>query len=146
MPVVSGEATREKRPIIVLLARATEARAEALEEQRQAPEMRAVNALIDTGASDTYIERSLADDLDLDPVGEVDVHGVTAGGKPEKGIVFRVRLLHAGVPAVELIPSARVIAVNDLSRFDSQILLGRDLLARGILVYDGPQGRFTFAF
>jgi hypothetical protein len=107
--------------------------------------MRPVEALIDTGASDTYIERSVAEDLDLDPIGEVVVHGVTSGDAPGRGIVYRVRLLHAGAPAVDLSPATRVIAVDDLGRFGCQLLLGRDLLARGVLVYDGPAGRFAFA-
>jgi hypothetical protein len=146
MPVVSGRASREDRPIALLLAWPTEARLEALREAGRGVETRAVRALVDTGATDTCIERSIAEELDLDPVGEVDVFGVTSNSGPEKGIVFLLRLTHAGAPAVDLIPSGRVIAVEDLSRFDAQILMGRDLLARGVLVYDGPQERFTFAF
>jgi hypothetical protein len=146
MPIVSGRATYEERPIIEFLARPPEARIELLREQGRPPKMKVVRALIDTGANDTCIERSLAMELDLDPSGEVEVHGVTSGTGTETGIVFRVQLFHAGVPAVELSPSARVIAVKDLSRFDARILLGRDLLSRGILIYDGPQERFTFAF
>jgi hypothetical protein len=146
MPVVSGRATREIRPIVLLLARPTEARSDALKEEGREPKMQEVRGLVDTGATDTCIERSVAEGLDLDPIGEVAVFGVPSSSGPEKGIVFRLRSTHAGVPAVDLIPSARVIAVEDLSRFDAQILLGRDLLARGVLVYDGPQERFTFAF
>ena len=146
MPFVSGRATSEDRPVIILLARPPEARIDLLREQGREPKMKAVRALIDTGANDTCIERALALELDLDPVGEVEVHGVVSGTGTETGLVFRVQLFHAGAPAVELAPSSRVIAVKDLSRFDAQILLGRDLLSRGILIYDGPQERFTFAF
>ena len=71
---------------------------------------------------------------------------MVSGTGTETGIVFRVQLFHAGLPAVELAPSSRAIAVKDLSRFDAQILLGRDLLSRAILIFDGPLKRFTFAF
>jgi hypothetical protein len=146
MPVLSGLATPEERPIITLLVRPTEARAEALRAQGREPKMIEARVLIDTGATDTCIQRSVADELDLDVVGEVDVHGVSQGVRPERGIVFRARFFHAGVPSVALSNSSRVIAVDDLSRFDAQVLLGRDLLSRSVFVYDGPAGRFAFAF
>jgi Aspartyl protease len=146
MPIVSSWATRDDRPIMMLLACPTEARSDALAEGGIEIKMKSVRVLIDTGATDSCIERSLAEELDLDPIGEVDVHGVTSGGVPETGIVYRLRFFHAGVPAVELASSVRVVAVEDLGRFDSQVLMGRDLMAKGVLVYDGPQERFTFAF
>ncbi|MEA2633052.1 MAG: hypothetical protein QOE66_3271, partial [Chloroflexota bacterium] len=59
---------------------------------------------------------------------------------------YRVRLFFAGVPSVELASTARVIAVEDLSRFGVRMLLGRDLLSRCVLLYNGPLGLCTFAF
>jgi len=146
MPVVGGLATREDRPIITLLVTPTEARSEAMRDQGREPRMIEAGVLIDTGATDTCIERSIADELDLDVVGEVDLHGVTKGTGPETGIVFRARFFHAGVPSVALSNSSRGVAVDDLSRFGARVLLGRDLLSRGVFVYDGPAGRFAFAF
>jgi predicted aspartyl protease len=146
VPVITGRASGEDRPIIRLLARMTEARAEALRESGREPETREILALIDTGATESFLERTVAEGLGLDPIGEVAVHGVTTAGGPETGIVYRVRLFHAGVPAVEFASATRMTAVESLARFGVHMLLGRDLLARGILVYNGPDERFSFAF
>ena len=67
-------------------------------------------------------------------------------GQGAMGTVYRVRLFFAGVPAVELASSARVIAVETLSRFGVRMLVGRDLLSRCVLLYNGPHGLCTFAF
>lgn len=146
MPIVIGRAAGNARPIVTLLVRPTEARRDALKESGQQSRMRTAEALIDTGAPLSYIQRSQADELELDPVGEKDVFGVVTGDRPELGIEYRIEILHSGVPAVALISSVTVIAINDLSRFGAQILLGQDLLARCLFVYDGPNERFSLAF
>ena len=104
-----------------------------------------VQVLLDTGARTSLITRALADELQLESSGERDVFGV-AGNLVVPGTLCWVRLYFAGVPAIELASAAPVIAVQDMSRLGVRMILGRDLLSRCILIYNGPENRHTFAF
>jgi hypothetical protein len=131
---------------VELLVAATEARADALRDAGlPVPLPVVVTALLDTGASQSFIMSEVASELGLEPSGVKDVFGVGTS-VPGAGTVYRVRLYFAGVPAVILASTAPVIAVEDLKRFGGRMLLGRDLMRRCLLLYNGPHSLCSFAF
>lgn len=145
MPNLTVKVAPDRPPVIDLAVAPTRARAETLEAlAERVPLPVVVSAMLDTGARTSLIAAQLAADLSLDPMGVQDVLGVGAA-IPEEGVVYRVRLSF-GVGPVELAPWARVVAVEDLSRFGVRMILGRDLLSRCVLIYNGPKGDCTFAF
>jgi hypothetical protein len=92
------------------------------------------------------IVREIAEKLGLQPSGVRDVYGVGSGDTPVAGVVYLMRVIYVGVPALDLATAVPVIAVDDLSRFGVSMLLGRDLLSRCVLIYNGPEERGTIAF
>jgi hypothetical protein len=145
MPNLTVKVAPDRPPVIDLAVAPTQARAEALEARAErVPLPVVISALLDTGADISLIAAQLAADLSLDPTGVQDVFGVGAA-IPKQGIVYRVRLSF-GVGPVELAPQAQVVAVEHLSPSGVRMILGRDLLSRCVLIYNGPQGDCTFAF
>jgi len=78
------------------------------------------------------------------------VFGIGSGGSPIPAASFAVSLAFvAGPPAFLAAPALLVSAVPDevLTGFGVKVLLGRDFLARVVMiVYNGPEDRLTLAF
>ena len=145
MPNLTVEVGRDRPPIVHLFFAPTEARADALRGAGEpVPEPIHVAAMLDTGAAATCITEALARRLGLEPGGEMTVHGLGAG--PGVGASYRVRVYFSGASAPELVSSLAVIGVEDLDTFGVDALVGRDLLSRCLLLYNGPHGVCTFAF
>ena len=99
-----------------------------------------VSALVDTGASRTAIASKLATELGLEPDGKFQVRGVTGAKMVNSYTVDFV--LRFG-------PQSMVVNNFEVLEFDSgnfpyQVLLGRDVLCRGVFTMDFA-GRFTFS-
>lgn len=146
MPNLTVEVAADQAPVVELVIAPTEARAEALKAAAgPIPPSIVVLAMLDTGAAISLITHRIAEQLNLDPGGERSVFGVAVAAT-ETGVVYRVRLFFGGMPAVQLASTAQVIAVEDLTEFGVSMIVGRDLLSRCLLLYNGPDGRCTFAF
>lgn len=97
-------------------------------------------ALIDTGASLSAVDDGVVRALGVAPVGQTQIH--TAGG-----IVFlplypvRFSFPGIGLPAITF----RRVVGSPLQSQGIVALLGRDVLANFILVYNGPAGTFSLA-
>ena len=95
-----------------------------------------VSALVDTGASSSFISRQLARELRLL---RVSIHGRFVHDMEGKHEVedYEAELMIGDLG----IPSPRVLW--GFHRFDSflQVILGRDILANLNMVYEGPVGR-----
>jgi len=113
---------------------------------------RAVNlkALIDTGASVTGIDEGVLDQLGYPPIGVSSL--ATPSGTSQTG-VYMVRLVipsqrdpgfPPNIPRI-VIDNVRVIAVK-LGKQPYKVLLGRDVLSRMVLVYNGPQALITLGY
>ena len=105
---------------------------------RPVPQPIRVSALIDTGASQSVIQAGLAEQLHLNPVGMAAIHTASAADVP--CALYDVRLalpsnVVAGLVAVE----------TSLAGQSIQVLIGRDVLQQGVLVYVGYTGTFTFS-
>jgi predicted aspartyl protease len=101
-------------------------------------------ALIDTGATRTCVDNNLLNQLGMQATGTVTT-GTAAG--PTSQLLYPAKL---SVPGARLeIDFGSVIGVNlsgqSIAGQDVVVLLGRDVLSRCILVYNGPGGLFTLA-
>lgn len=97
-------------------------------------------ALIDTGATMTAVDTSVVAALGVNPVGVVPVG--TAGG-PATQPVYPIRLQIQGVGLV--LNFSRVTGAP-LKPMNLVALLGRDVLSRMILIYDGPSSEYVLTF
>ena len=97
-------------------------------------------ALIDTGATSSAVDVSVVTALGVNPVGTAQVG--TAGG-PTTQPVYPIRMQLQGVGLT--INFSRVTGAP-LQQMGLVALLGRDMLSRMILYYDGPNSEYTLAF
>lgn len=97
-------------------------------------------ALIDTGASYTCIDLGIATRLNLIQTGMVQ-GGTAAGINPHP--IYAAALRFKGLGLQEEDP-IQLLGVQ-IAGQGIQALIGRDLLSRMLLIYDGPKGRFTLA-
>ena len=97
-------------------------------------------ALIDTGASQTSISPQLAAHLKIPPRGKIRVQGAT-GAMPVNS--YHVDLMLSFGPQSVVAPSLDVCEFDPGSA-SFQVLIGRDILCRGVLTMDFD-GHFTFS-
>lgn len=104
------------------------------------PAAKLVEALIDTGASDSCIDEELAQQLQLPLIDQEDGSGI--GGKE----TFNVYLGHIRIVALGIIQYGRFMGVKlRAGNQPHQALLGRTLFQGMILFYDGRDGSVRLA-
>jgi len=101
----------------------------------------AVSALIDTGAAATVITPETAKMLGLRSVGAISVHTPTTID-PVECRQFHINFYLAGNFAIENILAIEAPLTGQAFR----CLIGRDILSRGALAYDGVNNRFALSF
>ena len=99
-----------------------------------------VQALVDTGASQTSISPQLATQLALRPRGKVTIQGAT-GSTPVNA--YHVDLI-LGFGAQSIAVANLNVCEFDPGRAPFQVLIGRDIICQGVLTMDFA-GRFTFS-
>jgi len=95
------------------------------------PEVIEAMALIDTGASLTAIDTGITDRLKLMPIDYVNVSSVTEAGV--RAPIFDVDLIIE--PNQLVVPNIRVVELSLGGGI--QCLIGRDILSRMLLIYNG---------
>jgi predicted aspartyl protease len=95
--------------------------------------------MIDTGASLTVIREELARDLGLQPTGTTTIN--TPSDTNVRCYKYAIQLLLPNDISFE-----RPVLAVPLKGQHIDCLIGRDVLARGILVYIGPDNLFTLSF
>ena len=96
-------------------------------------------ALIDTGASATVIQSGIAQQLNLQPVGAVQINTPS-----HAGIACPVYAIQVVIPGVLL--QFEITAIEaPLQGQGIGALLGRDILASCVLIYQGWVNSFTLA-
>jgi hypothetical protein len=103
-------------------------------------------ALIDTGASITSFDASVVTQLAINPNGLAMVG--TAGG-PQQQLTYQARFSFPGTPLPGF-EHPRVLGCNltgqtVLNQQPMIALIGRDILARAVLVYNGSAGMFSLS-
>jgi hypothetical protein len=117
------------------------------------PQRIELRALVDTGAYNTCISSGVLRRLGMPAIEKFPLLSATTGGDAQMCDAFDVSI---AIPlpsvsrrrptATELrIPAARVVAI-ELEGTPIDALIGRDLLKRCLLVYDGHSNRFMISF
>jgi predicted aspartyl protease len=109
------------------------------------PEVIRVHGLIDTGASCTVIDANAIASLQLTPTGSILVHTPSTGANAAAFAQYDV-LLSIYHPTHSLVIGTIPIVTSDLAATGIQALIGRDVLAKCLLVYDGVASHFSLAF
>jgi hypothetical protein len=103
--------------------------------------------LVDTGASNTVIDVSLIAPLGLAATGAAMCHTPSTGQQALPFNQYDVMIFIPGAPgAPAWIIEALPIMECDLSAQGIQGLIGRDILDKGILIYNGLSNQFTLAY
>lgn len=112
------------------------------------PPMQQVQALIDTGASGTCVDPLVLNALQLQPTGITPMLTPSTGITPVDADTYDVSVVIASIqgqlPLV--IPNMAVSAAELFLAQGFHVLLGRDILQRCILTYNGTIGLFMLAF
>lgn len=131
----------EVGPVIPCEIRVPKARADWLVRQKaQVPQAIRGEILIDTGAATTCIDEAALKQLGLLHVAETRM-STPSGEAPAKVYVCGVAFPGSNMPSID---SLQVLGV-DIRRQNLIGLIGRDLLSRGILVYNGGMGYWSFS-
>jgi hypothetical protein len=115
----------------------------------QVPTPQQVSALIDTGASDTCVDPAVLNALGLSPTGAATVNTPTTGTNPQIQDQYDVSLFIPGATATDLplvITALPVISSELLAAMGFHALIGRDVLSRCLLAYNGTMRHFTIAY
>ena len=101
------------------------------------PSSISLNALVDTGATDTIISTGKIDGLGLNPIGAQPVIGV-GHTRTTYYSMYRVGLSLFGVEYNDT-----TVTVLPINIHQTDCLIGRDILERCVFLYDGPGGSFS---
>ena len=122
-------------------------RAALIKEGFTVPDIQAVRALLDTGASGTCVDPSVLEALKLTPTGTIQIHTPSSGSTPAEAEQYDVGILVPGQqnqhPLIEdTVPvTSAVLSVQGIGA-----LIGRDILSRCLFIYNGASSSFTLAF
>lgn len=121
--------------------------ARASAETASSVKMRIAQALIDTGASCSVVDPSLIEPLGIKPVSVSKAHTPSTDGKPISIPVYDVSIYLVDNEKTSKVweRSFPVMCAN-LRAQGIDMLLGRDVLAECLLIYDGRFGSCTIAF
>jgi hypothetical protein len=113
------------------------------------PDIVPIQALIDTGASATCLDLSVLKALSLTPTGSASIETPSTGGKPFIADQYDISLI---VPPADLnqipliVETLPVVCVSIFDSFGYHALIGRDILAKCVFVYNGSMKFFTLAY
>jgi hypothetical protein len=103
-----------------------------------------LRALLDTGASHTCVVRGTIAPLGLSPTGQGQMSTPSTGSAPAACDVYDVSLIIIHPALSKLISAMPIIECGPLAG-PYEVLLGRDLLAHCLLVYNGPSNAVSLA-
>ncbi len=136
-------------PIVNAQVNVSEGRRTALEAQgTPVPPPRVVRALIDTGASFSSVEPMVLTALGLTATGTIDFVTPSTGQNVVTTDTYDVDIvIYKGPNDPPLsMPNLRVAACELYLKQGIHALIGRDILSKCILLYNGEVNQFTLAF
>ena len=104
------------------------------------PQPVAVTALVDTGAFSSAIDRNTARRLGLQPVGAILISSPGPVPRPVRVLQYAVQIV---LPTLDAVDITVIEAQVDET---IQAVLGRDILAHAIFIYNGFSGECTISF
>jgi hypothetical protein len=103
--------------------------------------------LIDTGASVTCIDPSIIAQLELSPTTRATVHTPSSGQGGHECNMYDVSLaIFMDSGQLHLASLTIPVAEAELSHQGVDALIGRDVLSKALLVYNGVAGEFSISF
>ena len=138
----------QQAPIVVMLVGVSAARQQALTAAGQPlPAPQNIRAMIDTGASHTCIDPMVFTALGLQPTGSTPMLTPSTGPTPIDADTYDVSILIPnGAQQGLLIPNMAVSASELFVAQGFHALIGRDILQRCVLTYNGASAIFTLAY
>lgn len=135
-------------PLLKARFTVSEARAAALvREGMELPNVPAATALLDTGASCTCVDPSILAALGLTPKGEADVLTPSTTEGPERADEYDCGLfIFAETTENPYFVRNIPVLASPLRQQGIDALIGRDVLAKCVLVYNGSTSIYTLAF
>lgn len=112
------------------------------------PAQQYVRALVDTGASFTSIDPAILALLCLTPTGTIDIVTPSTGHGTHTPDTYDVDFMIGAGPQDTSLPisNLRIASCDLFLRQGIHALIGRDILGRCILHYNGETGLFSLAF
>lgn len=113
------------------------------------PNVVQIQGLIDTGASGTRVDPSVLTTLGLTPSGVATVNTPSTGNKPHTADQYDVSIFIPGSGPTQsplVVANLAVICAELLQAQGFHALIGRDILSRCLLSYNGTEGVFTLAY
>ena len=114
------------------------------------PAIQCVPFLVDTGASHCLVDENIIAPLQLFPISGALVHSVSAGATGIKRPIFDLSLLpYSQNPGQGWLHGSVSVTAEPASSFRGvpyRGLIGRDVLDRCSLFYDGPAKKFRISF
>jgi hypothetical protein len=149
MPVIRGSLTPADGPLVQVrigLSRPVQIARQQAGQVTPAPLV--VTALLDTGAECTCIEQALVPRLAL-PLHTTGLTNIPALGGVTGSLRYTagVTLMHpSGKHGQHLVVQALAVTAVSLGAFGVDAVIGRDVLAQCVLIYDGAAGTFTLTY
>lgn len=144
MPLLNEVITAEG-PIINMVVATSEPRSRALRHAGlPIPEQLTIPAMLDTGASTTCISMVVVQALGLSPTGSALTHTPSTGLTPASVDMYDVAIAITN-PEVRVISMTLPVLGIDLSQQPIEALIGRDVLSKCLLVYDGLRKTISLA-
>ena len=140
-PPPSPNLFQQVGPVLAVQIEVPQALAKQLAAQGQAvPQPVTGFALVDTGATISAVDQNVIGQLGVSTIGLANMG--TAGGPQQQNLYpIRMVLTQLAFPLeFEAVPGAALAGTGFIA------LLGRDVLTRMILIYDGPHGEYTLSY
>lgn len=146
MPILNAQIDPDG-PTVRIAVGASRPRIAALHRLGQAvPQPRLIRALLDTGASCTAIDSNVLRSLDLTPTGTVAIHTPSSSGSGHRCDQYDVSIVLINAPDVHVMSFTIPVIECDLTAQGIEALIGRDLLDRCLLIYNGPVGVLSLSY
>lgn len=134
-------------PMILAAVGVSESRRKALTDAGHSlPNLEMVNALVDTGASGSVVDPAVIAPLGLSPTSYISVHTPSTNGQPVQQPVYDLSIWLYHAKTKHIFERSFPVCCAGLRAQGIDMLLGRDVLAECLMVYDGPEARYSLAF
>jgi len=111
------------------------------------PPPRVIRALLDTGASCSVVDAAIIRSLSLLPTGTISIFTPSTGAVPHRCNQYDVAIAMLMEPTQVHVVSVTIPVIEaHLGAHNYQALIGRDVLAQALLVYNGRSGSLSMAF
>jgi hypothetical protein len=141
-------ALSQNLPLIDMMVGVSGARMQALTAAQQPiPAAQAVRGLLDTGASCTCIDPLVFAALGLQPTGSMPMLTPSTGPTPQNADTYDVGIVIPNGQQQGLVVPVLAVSASELYQGQGfHALIGRDILERCVLNYNGSIGLFTLAY